>query len=393
MRVNSNATAVETPEKMEPPNMMYNTTSVRVSESFETRSSPSTELVRMLLAVDRIHRFNHTPALESLENMKLTIKTRNIIRKLFEDFYDDLSDWILVLERTSIEAEKFSSFHRDYVHFEFRVQKEYSFAVIVLLNYMKNFSLTPDTAFVEVFRLSLMETFCKECCVDDGIEKIDAKQEIRRRNLNYLRRVIVKEVIDEGIEDSDDDPDFDLKHGEPKDDTSSESTTEYDSKIFHSRKKTLLEENNKENVDEQILSNPFVDSDENLNDAYEFREESGINPFESSEDELEIPKSKNSKERGQLAQKISSSSVKSLPNIKCDHCQKMFSNKYNMKLHLIQIHRIFVEKMEVFQCPELQCSFVTGSKILYNRHATTHLRNSSKIKVLICLIPIKKKLT
>ena len=63
----------------------------------------------------------------------------------------------------------------------------------------------------------------------------------------------------------------------------------------------------------------------------------------------------------------------------CEHCQKSFSNSYNMKVHLVQVHRIFPEGMTIYQCP--QCEFVTGSKIGFTRHTSTHLRKKSNLKL------------
>ena len=57
----------------------------------------------------------------------------------------------------------------------------------------------------------------------------------------------------------------------------------------------------------------------------------------------------------------------------CEHCDKNFSNQYNLKLHYIQVHKIFVQGMEIYECPENYCPFVTGSSGLFIRHAKTHI--------------------
>ena len=70
-------------------------------------------------------------------------------------------------------------------------------------------------------------------------------------------------------------------------------------------------------------------------------------------------------------------------NLNCGHREGKFSNKYNLKLHLVQVHRIFPEGMIIYKCPDLDCQFVTGSRIWYNRHAVTHGRKP-EVKVDSC---------
>ena len=37
-------------------------------------------------------------------------------------------------------------------------------------------------------------------------------------------------------------------------------------------------------------------------------------------------------------------------------------------MNIISVHRIFPNGMTVYQCSEKHCSFVTGSRICFNRH-------------------------
>ena len=67
----------------------------------------------------------------------------------------------------------------------------------------------------------------------------------------------------------------------------------------------------------------------------------------------------------------------------CGHCDGKFSNKYNLKLHLVQVHRVFPEGMVIYKCPGPDCQFVTGSRICYNRHAVTH-GGKHEVKVHSC---------
>ena len=185
-----------------------------------------------------------------------------------------------------------------------------------------------------------------------------------------MKCAIALDTSDEALEDSDDDPDFELKQSsEEKED--SDSASDSDSRLGH-----------EDHAVKDIHTNPFIDDDENY-DPFEFTDELGINPFLSSDDETS--QCGNRKLLGPRT-----SSVKARKEVECDHCLKSFQNRYNLKLHIIQIHRIFPSNMKVFKCPESQCEFVTGSKGCYNRHATTHLRRMSKTRVMNFLIQNNK---
>ena len=63
-------------------------------------------------------------------------------------------------------------------------------------------------------------------------------------------------------------------------------------------------------------------------------------------------------------------------NRQCSICGKSFGTKYNLKLHLIQVHRKRVPNMTVHQCS--LCAFITGSKKCMERHMLTHSRIKKK---------------
>jgi len=363
MRVNSSAAAIETPTKNDDSENIE-TTVVGTARDLFKRTSPSKGLVRLLDSVCRLHKFYHFPQMVPLEDMKLTLKLRNLVRKMFADYDGDLEDWMLEIEASSVPL---SSFMRDYIKYEFEVEIKYSFAVCILLNYLKNFSLEPEAGFAELFGISLTETVCEECYLKKGV----AQKDIGSSNLKFLKCAISLNVSDEAVEDSDDDPDFKLEQPlEEKEDSELESDSE----------PVLGHENHGV---EDVLTNPFIDADDDFNDPFEFKDELGINPFVCSDDES----SKSHKDRKLLGPR--SSSVKARKEIECEHCQKSFQNLYNLKLHCIQIHRIFPVGVKVFKCPESQCEFVTGSKVCYSRHATTHLRRISKtrkenVKKIVC---------
>ena len=116
MRINSSAAAIFTPVKL-------NTNGDATTPDKPQRSSPSSELKQTLLAIERAHTFSHKPDIAPLDSMKLTIKTRSLIRESFLDFNFESVDWMLMLEKSCTETELFSAFQQDYIHYEFYVKK------------------------------------------------------------------------------------------------------------------------------------------------------------------------------------------------------------------------------------------------------------------------------
>ena len=353
MKVDSYAAIIETPEKIE--------TDLLNSPSLDKdRCSPSSDLKSLLKGLERLHSFCHASSgIESIENMKLDLKTKNTVIELFSGFESDLSDWILQKENYLCDLDKYSAFSRDFIHYQFLVQKDHSIAVLLFLNYIKKFSVAPSTALVELFKLRVEETLCLYC-YDRNQEQQNSNLEIKKHNVNYLKSMLANEISD--LDDSYDDPQFtpDKMFGHESD-NSTDVTSKEETEI--GKAETLIKE-------DKLVSNPFENSDE---DIYKFQEtESRVNPFENSDDEaLKI------RFRPTKSSSLKSNPVKEFSN--CDHCQRGFSNSYNLKVHTVQVHRIFPEGMAIYQCP--QCEFVTGSKIGFTRHTSTHLRKKTNLKL------------
>ena len=157
MKVDSYAAVIETPEKIE--------TDLLNSPSLDKdRCSPSSDLKSLLKGLERLHNFCHASSgIESIENMKLDLKTKNTVIELFSGFESDLSDWILQKENYLCDLDKYSAFSRDFIRYQFLVQKDHSIAVLLFLNYIKKFSVAPSTALVELFKLRVEETLCLYC--------------------------------------------------------------------------------------------------------------------------------------------------------------------------------------------------------------------------------------
>ena len=365
MKVNSFAGVVNTPEKIEDEVPGENLVGVR--------SSPSAEMRSLLQNIDRLHQFCHFFSIESIDSFKLKIDTRNKIREIFDGFDEKISLWIFESEKTSIESGKFSSFFQDYVHFEFRVKKDHSFLVLVLLNYMKRFSVTVDDAYLDLFKLNVEKTYCPECSKDHDLH-------IQKVNLSYLRQKILSDS--DSFYDSGSDKEFELC--EENVNSSLDESSEDGSDKGKPKERTGDKVTSKE--EKKMHCNPFHTGSES-DDVYAFKEEVLTNPFLSSEDEsVMIEKCKKTS-----TPRTSSVNVKLNKQAhECDYCEGKFQSKHNLKLHLVGVHRIFPDGMKVFECPEQNCKFVTGSRICYTRHAATHVRkpkaksNTPKVSCSYC---------
>ena len=369
MKVNSFASVVNTPKKGEDEGSG--------EKLFGLRSSPSAELRSLLQNIDRLHKFCHFLRIESIDSFKLKIDTRNQIREIFGGFDEKISLWILESEKTSRESGKFSLFFQDYVHFEFRVKKDHSFLVLLLLNYMKRFSITVDEAYLDLFKLNVETTYCSDCSKDHDLH-------IQKVNLAYIRKKIVSDTdsIDSGS-----DKEFVLcqENVDSSLDESSEDGSDKGKLKERTEDQVVFKEEKKVNC------NPFHSGSES-DDVYRFTEEVSTNPFLSSEGEPDMISCKKTS-----TPRTSSVNVLNRQAHHCDYCEGKFQSKHNLKIHLVGVHRIFPDGMKVFECPEQNCKFVTGSRICYNRHAATHLRkpkvksNTPKISCSYCQMVVANR--
>ena len=70
------------------------------------------------------------------------------------------------------------------------------------------------------------------------------------------------------------------------------------------------------------------------------------------------------------AQQIQPIEEKKVPK-PCHLCDKIFYNGNNLKQHLISRHKVFPPKMKIYNCTFPECSFVTGSRVAFQRHLKT----------------------
>jgi hypothetical protein len=372
MKVNSFAAVVNTPQKSE-----------NEVPGEKLRSSPSAELGSLLQKIDRLHQFCHSSTIESIDSFKLRINTRNKIREIFDGFDEKISLWIIECEKTCIESGKFSLFFQEYVHFEFRVKKDHSFLVLVLLNYMKMFSVTVDEAYLDLFKLNVEKTYCPECSKDHDLR-------IQKLNLSYLRQKILSDT--DSCDDSGSDKEFELCEENVESSSDESSANESEKR----KPKERTEDEITSNEDKKMHCNPFHSGSES-DDVYSFKEEVFTNPFLSSEDELETVEKMIQCKKTSTPQTSSVDVKLNKQAHECDYCEGKFHSKHNLKIHLVGVHRIFPDGMKVFECPEQNCKFVTGSRICYTRHAATHLRkpkvksNTPKLSCSYCQMVVANR--
>lgn len=341
MKINSNAMGIETPVK---DSVADGGGDAKSGDAKRERHSPSDDLKKMLNGIKRLHTLSHSPELESIENIKLTLKTRNHLRELVSELNEEPSSWIKELEEISTEQSVFSEFVKTYIHFEYCVRKSISFTIFLILNYMKRFSLGVEESFVEVVHLSFDKTVCEKC--SSGDHKVT--------NLKYLKECVAEDCGSDQ-DDSDLDADYDIKTASPaEEETSSDSENNVTPK-----KSTVVKSSTRQ---KQVYCNPF-DSDPEDIDIYNFDE----------------PDSQKEEEKVPMVPRTSSIEVKRT-KFNCDHCLKVFTNQYNLKLHVVQIHRIAVPGVKVLKCPESNCLFITGSRVCFRRHSETHRTKPKYVK-------------
>ena len=77
----------------------------------------------ILESIARLHKFCHSHSLLKLEEMRLSIPLRDQIRDKFSNFTNDVISWLIDMECVAMTNEEFATITRDYIHYEFDVQK------------------------------------------------------------------------------------------------------------------------------------------------------------------------------------------------------------------------------------------------------------------------------
>ena len=260
----------------------------------------SEEDSKLLTQIIRVHSFlkHEEFVLHDIRTFDIDMNTADLLSRFLQK-KRDIPDAILRMEEMAVERKYFSEFLSKYVAEEFSLQEDYSFTVIALLHYWNCKQISLDDAITELIALSSTKTICIQCCSEG--ETLESKTKI----VNHHNYQILKGLDHEVSSDDD------LSSG-----------------------------------DDSILDPPYkVEEWESHNESDEDvgEEDQGLrifNPFDSSEEEgdttevtsLNSSVSFNPFDGDSVSETEKSSGKKS---IVCVHCEKEFSNRHNMKLHLI----------------------------------------------------------
>ena len=204
---------------------------------------------------------------------------------------------------------------------------------------------------IQLLNAFLSELLCVLCieCAEDSKEEL-----VRRNNCHVLKnRIVVEDTLDDSFHD----PDYLDKNKYESSDEDSDIYKFHDETDFVNPFETIKMPDPVVEVSEFV--NPFVKLD-NKDDF--------VNPFER-EGSSTIQSEKSNFNFNPFA----SSSPKNVADAKgekvCPHCDKIFPSNYNLKQHLISIHKIFPEGLTIYKCDDKGCNFVTGSRAMFSRHS------------------------
>lgn len=262
---------------------------------------------KLLTQMVRVHNFLKHEQVEffDLRTFDVDIKTADMLSRFLQTNID-LPDAILKMEEIAVVRNDFTEFLRKYLAEEYSIQEEYSFTVVALLHYQRKTGVSLDDAITDLISLSSNKTICSLCC-SSGRSVKEKEKIVKFHNYGILNGL---DILDH--ESNRDDSN--------SDDNNSTSDPEYQESDVSSGE---IEDRSKDLASKQRKGyNPFDSSDEETSDPkLSLNSTISFNPFDDSESEDE--------------HKLGNSSSSSKKSIKCDHCNKQFSNRYNMKLHLI----------------------------------------------------------
>ena len=267
----------------------------------------------------RVHEFLKHKEVEfhDLRTFDIDHGTADLVSRFLQS-HIDIPDAVMKLEQIAIEKEYYTDFLKKYVSEEYCIQEEYSFTAIALLHYKVEHDVSLDDTITELITLSSKKTICSKCCSIRN-DRGDAKDIIKAHNYAILCEELKR---DELVSDGDEEPfsDYSNRTNDPSykaEESIVESSSSSDDIIEEGECKIALP-----GQSQHLSYNPYDSSDD------EFLEVKGVlnstvcyNPYDETSDEDEVSK----QPAPSLSKKI----------IQCVHCSKVFSNRFNMKLHLI----------------------------------------------------------
>ena len=330
-------------------------------KSDKGRFSPSKDMMKLLEGLDRVHlfQFHKEVVLVELTEMPfLSVKVTKDLGEFFRRESPDIPDVIHNLETIAVTDGYYSSFLKYFVAEEFSNPEEYSFSILTVLNYMHAFSISLQDALLEIFQLASHESVCELCIESPGKDK-----KLVSKQCNFL---LLQRKITEQPDDDDDDSLVDADYKPKSLDSSSEvDVYEFvDSGSFEAFNPFASNSFERESMSKL----PSIDSDmdKNLNSTMAFNPFSNTGHTESESGAVGTYKVLNDKVAC------------------CPYCGKSFKSNYNMKQHVISVHKILVQGIKVYKCSIKNCSFVTGSRVQFNRHNHHDSKTKKEVDKPVC---------
>ena len=360
---NSSFLNITTPQKrfIMPPEM----TPVKIT-NVPKRFAPTDYLTKVLKQVERIHAFKHhiEVELDALRDLNICRKTGEEIATFMET--EDTPDIISKLEMMAVQTNDFNQDTKDYLAEEFECDSEFSFSIICVFQYMKKFQVSHKDALTELFNLSPMKSVCI-ACIETLKNEIDAQMAVDFHNSKLVQTLRFvrsdKQDLSSNSDDSIADPDC-LTPSDNEDSVTSDLSDDLNEDI-ETGKQLIVNKASKTNLpsisnpflspEKVNISNPFF-SPQKSSDIYDFCDSDGHdsfgkdvevrkfkNPLMSSDSESELSNfspGANSTAKFLGAGDFRTSSVKKVTpsTVSCDYCPKTFSNRNNMKLHMIRLY-------------------------------------------------------
>ena len=317
--------------------------------------APTNEQTQLLLALERSHKFfcHGQVKYSELEERGLSPTIVEEIQRFFQDNMPDLHDSLLKQEEEAIKIEEFCDMTRKFISEEFEVPAEYSFLIICLLCYSHDHAMSVSESGNDLLKLHSEDYICDACSPST------AEPQISENNLLALKSLLNKTLLDVSHDDSFCDK---LYHPQSEESPSeSELTDVYDLKDIQK-----CDDDDDSSFESLEIFNPFAKSSETasqlinstMQSRYKSDQESYF-PTESSPIQH--------RNKGQTS---------------CKLCGKSFNKLYNLKMHLVHVHKHFPKGMVIFECPVPGCSFVAGNKIIFDRHS--HKKKVNNVKINLC---------
>ena len=311
---------VETPQKQ------YlrecNKTPVKLSQ-IEERFKPSYSVKNVLRQVARVHDFQFHEPIEfhNLEDLVMTRVSAEVVYDYLED--TDISDIVKKFEEVAIDQKFYDDDICEYISEEFNSVPELSFAIIAVFSYMKFFDISVNLALEELFSLSIFQSVCEKCVTGPSNHE-DKLKAVEFYNFSKVRSVMFT-TAESGDDDSIKDANFVINCEDYSSSVESKSDSEEVKNCTVVFNPFLCKSPSKSNVyefdDTPKVFNPYMASDDSNHGSEHFKPEMNST--------LNLGKDSDSHKR--------SSSVKDKKSsVRCNFCSREFSNRYNMKLHLIR---------------------------------------------------------